>query len=159
MTRHATEADVEQMVDLAEMRRLQYQAYQPVFWRKAADSRDKQIPHFTNLLRRDRVIALVHEPERGRIDGFLIGELQTAPPVYDPGGLTCWVDDFMVASPSLWPTVGREILERLIAEGRKNGAVQIAVLCGHLDTPKRYLLAQSGLAIASETHVRAIADD
>jgi hypothetical protein len=59
--RTAQTADVPRMVDLSEQKRLEYQSYQPGFWRQAADSREKQIPHFEHVVGSDRVIALVCE--------------------------------------------------------------------------------------------------
>jgi len=41
--RAARPADVPRMVDLSEQKRLEYQGYQPNFWRKAAGSRETQI--------------------------------------------------------------------------------------------------------------------
>ena len=78
---------------------------QPGFWRKAADSREKQTPHFERIVGSERVIALVHE-QAGTVDGFVIATLVEAPPVYDPGGLTCLIDDFVVADPQEWETSG-----------------------------------------------------
>ena len=47
--------------------------------------------------------------------GWPSGVLVPPPPVDDPGGLTCLVDDFMVESPDLWPTVGAALLARATA--------------------------------------------
>jgi hypothetical protein len=49
------------MVGLSEQKRIEYQRYQPAFWRKAKDSREKQIPFFASLIGSDHVIALLHE--------------------------------------------------------------------------------------------------
>src|SRR5260370_8282279 len=107
--RTAEPADVPRMVDLSEQKRIQYQSYQPQFWRKAADSREKQLVHFERVIGSERVIALVHE-EAGPIDGFVIATLLEAPLVYDPGGLTCLIDDFVVAGERDWQTVGAELI-------------------------------------------------
>lgn len=73
-----------------------------------------------------------------------------APPVYDPGGPTCLIDDFAVAVPEQWPTVGVDLLGALRRTARERGAAQVVVVCGHLDGPKRTALEHSGLSIASE---------
>lgn len=91
--RKATQDDVVAMVELAEQRRVQYQNYQPRFWRKAVDSREKHAPFLSKLVQDERVVALVSELE-GSVNGFLIATLVPAPPVYDTGGMTCSIDDF-----------------------------------------------------------------
>jgi hypothetical protein len=55
--RQAKRSDVTRMVELAEQKRMQYQSYQPTFWRKAADSRDVQLPFFEGLIAQGDVIA------------------------------------------------------------------------------------------------------
>ena len=93
--RNAGAADVPRMVELSEKKRTEYEQQQPIFWRKARDSASAQKPYFEHLLTLDSTIVLVYECE-GTIQGFVIASLHTAPPVYDPGGLTCNIDDFVV---------------------------------------------------------------
>ena len=152
--RRARATDVSRLVDLSEEKRLQYQAYQPLFWRKAPDSREKQLPYFERLLSDDRVIALVHERDDA-IDGFVVATLLNAPPVYDPGGLTCLIDDF-VAADERWDTVGAALLAAVDREAKHRGAVQMVVVCGHLDQRKRRMLADGAFTIASEWYVKSI---
>jgi hypothetical protein len=64
-------------------KRIEYQRYQPTFWRQAQDSREQQIPFFESLIGSDRAIALVHE-QGGKVDGFIIAMLQPAPPPWRP---------------------------------------------------------------------------
>lgn len=99
--RPAQPYDVPAMVDLSEQKRTQYQQYQPTFWRKADDAREKQRPFFEHLVQRDDVITLVYEQD-GKIEGFIIADFVNAPPVYDPGGPTCRVDDFCLADEGHW---------------------------------------------------------
>src|ERR1700676_5053020 len=94
--RKASHDDVACMVELAAQKRTEYQSYQPVFWRRAADAKAKHKRFFEYLMGRDNVIMLVHD-DGGTIDGFVIASLVPAPPVYDPGGATCLIDDFTVA--------------------------------------------------------------
>src|SRR5262250_1450527 len=94
--RAASQADVAAMTGLAARRREQYARYQPVFWRPAAGARDKHHPYLASLVADTQVITLVSE-EDSQLTGFLIATLVAAPPVYDPGGLTCLIDDFTVA--------------------------------------------------------------
>ena len=152
--RKAESSDVERMVELSEQKRLQYQAYQPVFWRKAADSAEKQRAFLGRLLERDNVIGMVYERD-GVVEGFIIGSLVPAPPVYDPGGSTCSVDDFVVAEEA-WGGIGGALLEAVAAEARARGAAQMVVVSAHLDARKREMLVNSTYAIASEWWVRPL---
>ena len=153
--RDATPDDVPAMVELSERKRLEYETYQPTFWRKAADSREKQTAFFQNILERKDRLILVYEREE-KVIGFVIGALVPAPPVYDPGGHTCMIDDFAVSDPNEWESVGVALLDTAIAEARYSGAVQAVVVCGHGDSPKRSMLAANGYGIASEWRVKAI---
>ncbi len=73
-----------------------------------------------------------------------------APPVYDLGGLSTGVDDFMVRHPSLWATVGRALLNEVSVRAREQGSVQMIVVCGPADEPKRDMLRGAGLTVVSE---------
>lgn len=151
--RRARSSDIPAIVELAEQRRLQYQQYQPVFWRKADDSREKHSAFLASLIQLEDVIILVHE-SAGRIDGFIIADFVAAPPVYSPGGPTCRVDDFCTASASLWEHVGRELLGEVLRLAKERGAAQCVVVCGHMDEPKRAMLTKYDYTIASEWYVR-----
>jgi GNAT superfamily N-acetyltransferase len=140
---------------LSEQKRAAYEAFQPVFWRKATESRAAQTPYFEELIRRDNILALVHETD-GAIDAFVIAALVPAPSVYDPGGLTCMIDDFCVCEASDWEAAGRALLNRVAALAVERGAAQAVVVCGHLDQPKRAMLAAAGFGIASEWYVKPI---
>ncbi len=151
--RFAEVEDVSAMVDLSEQqRRIDEERYQLRFYRKAADSREKQLPYFKSLLAGERVIALVSE-HNGRIDGFIIGMVINAPPVYDPGGFTCLVDDFVVQRPEDWPTIGVALLGEVNQHAKNRGAVQTVVVCRRLDETKRAALASLGLTVVSEWSV------
>jgi hypothetical protein len=147
--RPAVQADVGAIAALVAIRREQYASYQPLFWRPAADAQDKHRPYLTRLVASDEVITLVSE-EAGQLTGFLIATLGPAPAVYDPGGLTCQIDDFVIAPAAKWPTAGVELLRAGLAEAGRRGAVQAVVVAGHLDHPKRQALSACGLEVASE---------
>jgi GNAT superfamily N-acetyltransferase len=151
--RKALADDVSAIVALSEAKRLQYQSYQPLFWRKAEDSREKQASFLQHLFQRDNIIALVHERD-DRIDGFVIATLVPSPPVY-AAGLTCAIDDFCVAEHD-WSGVGNTLLEAATQAAKERGAVQCVVVCGHLDQPKREMLSAFGHTIASEWWVKPI---
>jgi len=147
--RPAVQADVHAMADLAAIRREQYARYQPRFWRPAAAAPGKHRAYLASLVARDEVITLVSD-EAGQLTGFLIAALNPAPPVYDPGGLTCDIDDFVVAPATRWPTTGVQLLRAALAQAGQRGAVQAVVVTAHLDQPKRQALRACGLEIASE---------
>ena len=151
--RKAQLSDVPHMVELSEQKRLQYQRYQPVFWRKAEDSRQVQLTYFEGLVLKENIIALVYEQDK-QIKGFVIAMLHSAPPVYKPEGLTCTIDDFCVAEPENWSTVGTDLLHEVACQAKEQGAVQIVVVCGHLDQSKREMLASESFNIASEWYVK-----
>ncbi|HEY4387551.1 MAG TPA: hypothetical protein VGN34_24100, partial [Ktedonobacteraceae bacterium] len=141
--RRAGSHDIAEIVELAEQRRLQYQRYQLTLWRKADDSREKHLLFLESLLMREDVIMLVHE-SADKVDGFIMADFVPAPPVYNPGGPTCRVDDFCVVAESLWENVGQELLNEVLRLAREHGAAQNVVVCGHLDQPKRAMLMQLG---------------
>jgi hypothetical protein len=153
MDRPAVSEDVEAMLDLAERRREQYQEYAPIFQKPAPKARDAQRPYFHQLVQDSKFISLVHEDGQ-HVDGFIIASLMPAPPVYDPGGATCLVDDFMVEHPRLWSTVGKDLLKEACQQSQTYGAVQVVVVCGPFDHPKRALLQEQGLFVASEWFTR-----
>jgi GNAT superfamily N-acetyltransferase len=147
--RRARNGDVEAIVHLAALKRDQYATYNPTFHRPATDAREKHAPFITRLVDSDEVVSYV-EDDGGEIRGFLFGTLIDPPPVYDPGGTTCVVDDFMVDEPNAWESVGRSLLDRAVQEARVRGAVQVVVVCGPQDTPKRTMLTSAGCTVVTE---------
>ncbi len=152
MIRAATGPDVPGMVALSEQARSRLMTYLPTFWRKAEHAAAAQTEFFTDLLTKDQTILRVHDTTVG-IDGFIIAMLIDAPPVYDPGGLTCLIDDFCVQHDADWPTVGRDLLHAATAAAREQGAVQVSVICPDRYAAKRTFLATQGLVVGSSWHV------
>jgi hypothetical protein len=153
--RAAREADISSMVAIAETKRIEYEGYSPVFWRKTPDSSPKQEVFFQHLLTRTDVIALVAEAGN-TLSGFIISAITPAPPVYNPGGPVCIVDDFGVANPQEWDSVGAALLAAVEREAKARGAVLSVVVCAQRDQAKRAMLQQAGLAVASEWHVKPL---
>jgi hypothetical protein len=143
------------MLELSASKREQYEAYQPIFHRRAPDATGAQQPYLRHLIERDDVVALI-ATEGQIVVGFGTAEIHTAPPVYDPGGPVAMVDDFTVATPDMWPTVGRQLLDALTAQLQRRGVVAVIAVCGHRDEPKRQTLSEAGLTVASEWYVQAI---
>ena len=138
------------MAALAEQKREEYKRHAPVFHRPKARAREVHEPFLASLVEDAEKVALVHETADGDVDGFLVAVLFPAPPVYDPGGLTCSVDDFTVESPELWDSAGRALLQRAIETTRDRGSVQTVVVCSPQDRPKREMLRAMGHEVASE---------
>ena len=136
------------MVALIEHRRLDYQAHQSVFWRKAARSAAITWWYYGSLLLRRRTVALVVDGGTNSL-GFLIARPAPVPPVYAPGGSTYLIDDFCVAAPERWDDVGRALLDAIRAIGRHAGWRQLIVICGTDDAPKAALLRSAPLSPAS----------
>jgi len=153
--RHARTVDIPHMVAFAETKRVEYEGYSPVFWRKAPDASPKQERYLQSLLTSTDVIALVAQVGDS-LTGFVIGGLTTAPPVYNPGGPVCIVDDFVVASPADWPTVGGALWAAMGREAKARGAVLIVAVCAQRDRAKRALLQKTGCSVASEWHVKPL---
>ena len=78
--------------------------------------------------------------------GFLIAQVTDSPPVYDPGGRTCMVDDF-VAEPGV---AFDDLLAEARSWAREQGAVQMVAVVAAADEHKRTALADNDLTVASE---------
>jgi GNAT superfamily N-acetyltransferase len=148
--REATAADLEQMVKLADHARREYERYAPVFQRPAADAMDVHRPWLSHLVENPDVGTFVHEDADGDVDGFAVITTLPAPPVYDPGGLSSLIDDFVVSTPEKWVTAGATLLSAATAWARERGAVQVVVVSGPHDEAKRAVLQDAGLYVASE---------
>jgi len=156
MIRPATAGDVPRMVELSAMKRAQYESYSPTFWHPARDANQKQEAFFRGLVADPSWICLVNETG-GSVDGFIAARVVWAPPVYDPGGKVCMIDDFVVAHPSLWPTVGMALRDQAESKASQAGAVISVTVCGQRDAPKRTALQNSDSHVASEWYVHPIA--
>jgi len=146
--RTAKETDIPRMVAIAETKHVEYEGYSPLFWRKAPDSSPKQAVFFQRLLTSPEVLALVAE-EGDTLLGFIISALTLPPPVYNPGGPVCIVDNFAVANPQDWDSVGAELLAAVERAAKVRGAVLSVIVCPQRDEAKRAMLQQAGAAVAS----------
>ena len=146
--RPAVATDVDAMTEMASARRKQYAEYQPVFWRPAANAEQLHRPYLARLVEDQDVITLVSK-DSDLFTGFLIATMGDAPRIYDPGGRTCQIDDFVVTADR-WATTGPLLLRSAIEQAAERGAVQAVVVTGHLDRPKRDALRSCGLSMASE---------
>jgi GNAT superfamily N-acetyltransferase len=149
LVRPARIQDIGAMTRLIEQRRESYERLEPLFWKRAAGSARTTKWFYTWLLLPSRrTLALVADGQ-GELLGFLIARRVRTPPVYDPGGPTAVIDDFCVARPEQWMTVGAELLACARAFGRKAGWSQIVVVCGARDEAKAALLRATDLAVVT----------
>jgi hypothetical protein len=150
--RKAEGKDVDAMVALSAAKRVEYAKAQPIFHKIAPDADAKQKAFLSSQLDKADQCFLVHS-EGGTLDAWINGRLVSAPPVYEPGGRVLLVDDFCVAKPELWASAGKALLLEAKAWAKGQGAVLVNVVCGPEDAPKRALLKELGLGVASEWHV------
>lgn len=94
----------------------------------------KLLEFFRSLLAEEDVIALVAEDSAG-IHVFAIRSIIHPPPVFNPGGLACVIDDFVVAPEARWETARKALLAEIRRRARTRGAVVTVVVCVHLDEP------------------------
>ncbi len=148
--RPATLDDLDFIVVLADENRRRCEQHAPVFHRPAADAPEVHRPWLAALIENDDVVVILSQEQDGTHDGFIVATLVPSPPVYDPGGATWSIDDFVVADSMQWGSVGRNLLWAAQAWGRARGAAQSVVVCGAHDEPKRQMRADSGLHVVSE---------
>ncbi len=146
--RKAEPKDIKAAVELVEQSRRQFQKFQPILWRKAAKSAAATETFFAKLVAEPDTLFLV-AVEGSRHQGFLIARKFPSPPAYDPGGDTWLVDDFCVAEPHLWLSVGEALLSHATTLIHEHGGVQIVVVSADRDLAKTEMLRRSDLTIAS----------
>lgn len=145
--RPARFGDIEQLVELIELRRDEYEVIAPLFWKKAKNSAQASRRYYKFLLLFRRATILVAD-EDGTVAGFLIAMRARVPPVFDPGPTT-FVDDFYVASPDRWDDVGSALFGRLREIASDRGWSQLIVVSGTADSPKNAFLKSVGLSETS----------
>ena len=81
----------------------------------------------------------------GELVGYALGRPGVPPPpVYDPAGSTCVVDELALAPDADWATTGARLLDALEAEAARRGDTQLLVSCARLEREKRALLDARG---------------
>jgi hypothetical protein len=93
--RQAVPDDVAAMVVLAAGARAELAEYQPMFWRSREGAAELQDAWFRFLITSDADLVLVGTDDDNMVVGFLIAKVTDAAPVFDPGGRTCVIDDFV----------------------------------------------------------------
>lgn len=151
--RPAEPRDVPAILDLASAVRATYHRYQPTFWRRAGAERDEQVAALSATIADAATVALVHETA-GRLDGYAIGTIETAPPVYNPGGPVLLIGDLAVDQTD--ETVGAALLEAVSRCGHERGTVLTAVVAGYADDARLELLAGRAFQPASRWYTRPL---
>lgn len=126
---------------LMERRRQLYFRYSPVFWRPAQGVVEGHARFLAWCSQRDGAVALRTE------HGFIVSFAQEG---------RCFIDDFAVDDPSLWPTEGRDLL--LAAWRRARCAEQrtLRVVSARRDEPKRNMLIDLGLTPVARWWVKEL---
>ena len=127
MIRQADKGDLPTIIALLEAYRGRIERWQPVFWKKAEASAILSDAWFSHLLTLDTTAFFIAE-EEGEALGFLIANLIDAPPVYEPGGKTCMIDDYVVAKDEDWPTIGADLLAAAKEWAKQKSAAQVMVV-------------------------------
>ena len=149
LVRPARDDDVAAVAAIADAKRHQRARQQPRFWNPAPDAVERHTPYLAGLVDDPGAVFLVAE-SGGQVTGFAIGRLGPAPPVYEPGGDTCVVDDAALLREQDWPTVGDALLDRVRAVAEARGAVQLVVVAGLGDEAQSAVLSAAGLSVASQ---------
>jgi ribosomal protein S18 acetylase RimI-like enzyme len=154
LIRQAALEDIPALVALSHAKRAGYAHVHPQFWRAAVGADEIQQKWFEELLDHKDYVLLVATEASEEITGFIVGQMITAPEVYDPGGLTLSVDDFCVITPDAWERVGGALLDQLQMRGKELGCVQVRAVAGDHDEPKCQFLESRGLIVASRWYVK-----
>jgi GNAT superfamily N-acetyltransferase len=101
------------------------------------------VPFLERLVHEATSLVFISEQD-GSISGFIAGRLVPAPPVYDPGGPVCLIDDFVVADPERWFALGAALFARLEEAALAAGAVLTVTVCGAADEKKLAMIEESG---------------
>lgn len=146
--RSAEAGDIEACVGMIEARRQLYETFEPRFWRKAEHSAAMSTAFFSHLAADASALFLVSRADAG-INGFLIAANIQNPPVYAPGGPTAQIDDFCVADPALFPTVGAALLDEARAQLKAQGFTQLVIVCAARDTARTAFLQSQSLSLTT----------
>ncbi len=155
MIRVAEEADAADMAALSSNFRDLLESYSPVFWRKKEGIIPTHTTYMKGLINNPNQITLVYEQD-GKIEGFITGLITQAPPVYDPGGPVCLVDDFVVRDARDWSTVGKELIQTCENSARFRNAVVVIVVSPIKCMEQREMLRDHGVEPVSEWRIKIL---
>jgi GNAT superfamily N-acetyltransferase len=142
-------SDVDRMTVLVAEKRLLLEQLEPVMWRARENSSDHAGAFLRHVIAQPQALAFVAE-DGDRFLGFIIGILQDAPPLYDPGGKSVTVDDFAVVDGTEGDAAASALLDAVMGEGRARGAVQIIVVAAANDARETGWCKNKKLHVASQ---------
>lgn len=144
--RDAIESDLDAIVALSSGFRDKLQALEPTFWKRHSDADSGQRAWFAILLGDENHHLAVSQNQSATIDGFVIARAGGAPPVYDPGGATCMVDDFV------WETqaVAQALIEEVRRWATTKACTQLVVVTPAADAERKATVEDMGLHPTSE---------
>jgi GNAT superfamily N-acetyltransferase len=149
VVRPATADDVAAMVELIQEYRDQLARWRPDFWRPADRAAEMSRMWFGHLVATpDKARCFVAE-EADAVAGFLIATPIPVPPVYAAPDQAWTVDDFCVAEPAQWPTIGRALWDAVVAHGRAEGWGQLICVSPVRDEAKNAMLDGTALTPTS----------
>jgi predicted N-acetyltransferase YhbS len=154
--RMAQPADADLAADLAAMKRAEYERYSPIFWRRAANGRERHLPFLRQCIASDTYSAFIAE-RGGVVVGVILASHRGAPPPFHADPEPTWfVDDFYLAPSERWKHTGAALLAAVAAEAHASGAARVIVVGAQRDTTKRSFLLNAGYDLAAAWWVHAI---
>ena len=146
--RPATASDVPRILEIGERKREQYDAFSPVFWKKAPTPREEFGPYVTSQVESARNVALVAEVDN-TMRGYLIAQYGNAAEGY--------IDDFAVSDPDTdWTVAGIALLSAAEQMAQTREVAAIMIVTGHADTPKRAAAEQRGFTLVKNWLVKPL---
>jgi GNAT superfamily N-acetyltransferase len=129
---------------MAAAKRVEYESYSPVFWRVAEDAQAVHEPFLAGSIADEAFFTSLAARSDGRLVGIALTAHELFPPPLATDAVASWLtDDFFVEEPSLWPTVGRALLEATEEAARTAGAERLVVLAARRDEAKGAFLEAS----------------
>lgn len=157
MIEGATPGDAAAAAALAAAKRTEYERYSPLFWRVAEDAQAIHEPFLAKCIADDAFFTSLAARSGARLDGIALTAHKLFPPPLASDPVESWLtDDFFVAQPDLWPTVGDALLRATEEAARSAAAERLVVLTARRDEPKRELLERSGYDRAASWWVRPL---
>ena len=150
----ATSNNVEQMVELSDQKRTAYAKVQPQFWCKSINANVSQIEWFHSLLTNPQYLIYV-ALDNNILVGFIIGQIISSPEVYNPGGFTLSIDDFVVKDER-YNDIGKLLLDNISVQAKKCSCVQIIIVTGAHDKAKKQFLNSYETKLVSEWYRKSL---
>jgi GNAT superfamily N-acetyltransferase len=130
---------------LASVKRTEYAEYSPIFWRVAQNAREIHEPFLAKCIADRKLFTSLAARSDDQLVGIAITAHKVFPPPFSNDAGRSWLtDDFYVATPDQWLTVGADLLRETERQVRDSGPGRLIVLTARRDEPKRRLLESAG---------------